>query len=145
MSFVSQKHPTLVLQKTPSGLLEGIKQAGVQRQASKQFRPTLAPGKSAGNLGSLPDEVQEVLGELPMAPTSLAAILALSPPESTPSDAMEQRSMLVQLIGAAAKAAAHGEPELALRGYCAAFAVSRNAPLLLLAANMLFKMGQVAA
>ena len=48
-----------------------------------------------------------------------------------------------QLLSAAAAAAAAGEHELALRGYLRAFEVSRATPLLLSAANMHIKLGEL--
>ena len=86
---------------------------------------------------------------------SYAALVELQPPDSTPAHAPERRAYLVELLRAAAEAAKAGESELALRGFAAkageselalrgfatAFAVSRASPLLLLAANILLKIG----
>ena len=72
---------------------------------------------------------------------SYAALVELQPPDSTPAHAPERRAYLVELLRAAAEAAKAGESELALRGFATAFAVSRASPLLLLAANILLKIG----
>ena len=91
----------------------------------------------------LPDEAAATLRRLrDDAPRTLEKILALEPPPLAPTATPTARhDRLVALVGAAAEAASHGEPELALRGYTAAFALSRSSALLLSAGGMLYRLG----
>ena len=139
-----REHTHLQLQRAGS-FLAAMKSAGagaaagLARATSKMFNPMASPRRSTFTPSVLPDATRDVLQRAkPLDAYSLDAILRFEP---APSDKGADRGRLGELLRAAAAAAAQAEPDLALRGYATAFAVTRSAPLLLLAANMLFKLG----
>ena len=141
----TRRHPALVVQRSASSLKDGLVQAGskLQRGATMLFRPTISPRAAMSSARGLSDESAELLRSLPSLPAfTFDAVLSCAPPAACEGPTPEAtRRKLGQVLTAAAEAAERGEPELALQGYAAAFGATRQAPLLLLAANMLLRAG----
>ena len=148
----AKANPSVVVQRSAaaaaaSGLVDLVSNVGstLMRQPTKLFRASFSPFLSPrGQSSSLAAAHLDALSALPYAPSSLEAALEMTPPYSTPTEDGAKRNFLVGTLTSASEAAMHGEPELALRGYCTAFTITRGPSMLLVAANMLYKMGQLA-
>ena len=114
----------------------------MKRSLSIRFQPSY---EKAAGAPKFTGAAADLLGCLATPEASHAALVALEPAPSTPAEPGARRAFLVELLKAAAEAANLGEAEMALRGYAAAFAISRSSPLLLLAANMFLKLGSEAS
>ena len=112
------------------------------RRQKSTFEPSYSRVEDEPTVGG---EVAELLGGLPAAPRTYNDLLSSQPASSTPHEPAARRAHLQKILEAAAAAAVAGESELALQGYAAAFAISHSSPLLLLAANMLLRLGELDA